>query len=53
MMTTELTVDSKDSLGRGQDKTNTCDRCLHDPEIGPQLRDLPFFLPLPSNVEKP
>lgn len=30
-----------------------CDRCLHDIEIGPQLRDLSFFLPLPSNVEEP
>lgn len=30
-----------------------CTRCLRDPEIGPQLRSLPFFLPLPNNVEEP
>lgn len=30
----------------------TCDCCLHDIETGPQLRSLPFFLPLPNNVEE-
>lgn len=30
-----------------------CDRCLRDPEIGQQLRSLPFFLPLPNNIEEP
>ena len=30
-----------------------CDNCLRDSEIGPRLHDLPFFLPLPSNVEEP
>ena len=34
-------------------KIGECDRCLHDPEIGGQLRDLPFFLPLLSNIEEP
>lgn len=52
-MTTELTVYSKDSPRRVQNEIKICDRCLRDPEIGPQLRPFSFFLPLPSNVEEP
>jgi len=44
---------SSEQLSKIQSEIASCCECLRDSEIGPQLRDLPFFLPLPSNVEEP